>query len=148
MPNGFYERLGNQNSRTLILRRLLGMFYKPFYRYGSHIEFIWFKEYYGMPRGALFGQKENFTLCFSGKRRSLLHLNTAQRSFFPLQSFSRKTSRKIGYKSARIQLFREKLSAKVRATMPKGIVGGFEFTVLQRNLQEWHERPWTYVYNC
>ena len=32
--------------------------------------------------------------------------------------------------------------------MPKGIVGGFEFTVLQRNLQEWHERPWTYVYNC
>ena len=47
-----------------------------------------------MPRGALFGQKENFTVCFSGKRRSLLHLNTAQRSFFPLQSFSRKTSRK------------------------------------------------------
>ena len=149
MPNGFYERLGNQNSRTLILRRSLGMFYKPFYRYGSHIEFIWFKEYYGMPRGALFGQKENFTVCFSGKRRSLLHLNTAQRSFFPLQSFSRKTSRKIGSKSARIQLFREKLSEKVHATMPKGIVGGLhEFTVLQRNLQEWHERPWTYVYNC
>ena len=54
-----------------------------------------------MPRGALFGQKENFTECFSGKRRSLLHLNTAQRSFFPLQSFSRKTSRKIGSKRAR-----------------------------------------------
>ena len=101
-----------------------------------------------MPRGALFGQKENFTVYFSGKRRSLLHLNTAQRSFFPLQSFSRKTSRKIGSKSARIQLFREKLSEKVHAKMPKGIVGGFEFTVLQRNLQEWHERPWTYVYNC
>ena len=102
-----------------------------------------------MPRGALFGQKENFTVYFSGKRRSLLHLNTAQRSFFPLQSFSRKTSRKIGSKSARIQLFREKLSEKVHATMPKGIVGGLhEFTVLQRNLQEWHERPWTYVYNC
>ena len=101
-----------------------------------------------MPRGALFGQKENFTVYFSGKRRSLLHLNTAQRSFFPLQSFSRKTSRKIGSKSARIQLSREKLSEKVHATMPKGIVGGFEFTVLQRNLQEWHERPWTYVYNC
>ena len=47
-----------------------------------------------------------------------------------------------------IQLFREKLSEKVNATMPKGIVGGFEFTCLQRNLQEWQERPWMYVYNC
>ena len=47
-----------------------------------------------------------------------------------------------------IQLFRERLWEKVHAIMPKGIVGGFEFTVLQRNLQEWHERPWTYVFNC
>ena len=36
----------------------------------------------------------------------------------------------------RIQLFRERLSEKVHATIPKGIVGGFEFTVLQRNLKE------------
>ena len=36
----------------------------------------------------------------------------------------------------RIQLFRERLSKKVHATIPKGIVGGFEFTVLQRNLKE------------
>ena len=50
---------------------------------------------------ALFGQKENFNVYFSGKRRSLLHPNTAQRSFFPLQYFSRKTERKIGPKSAR-----------------------------------------------
>ena len=35
-----------------------------------------------------------------------------------------------------IQLFREMLSEKVHATSPKGIVGGFEFTVLQRNLKE------------
>ena len=35
-----------------------------------------------------------------------------------------------------IQLFRERLSEKVHATIPKGIVGGFEFTVLQRNLKE------------
>ena len=41
-----------------------------------------------------------------------------------------------------IQLFRERLSEKVRTTIPKGIVGGFEFTVLQRKLIEWHERPW------
>ena len=32
-----------------------------------------------------------------------------------------------------LQLFRERLSEKVHATIPKGIVGGFEFTVLQRN---------------
>ena len=45
-----------------------------FYRYVGHIEFNRFKEYYGMPRGhlvrylrALFVQKENFTVYFSGK---------------------------------------------------------------------------------
>ena len=46
----------------------------------------------------------------------------------------------------RIQLLRERLSE--RATIPKGIVGGFEFAVLHRNLKEWHERPWTYVWEC
>ena len=35
-----------------------------------------------------------------------------------------------------IQLFRKRLSEKVHATIPKGIVGGFEFSVLQRNLKE------------
>ena len=45
-----------------------------------------------------------------------------------------------------IQLYFEKcFRKKVHATIPKGIVGVFEFTVLQRNLKEWHERPWTYV---
>ena len=33
-------------------------------------------------------------------------------------------------------LFRERLSKKVHATIPKGIVGGFELTFLQRNLKE------------
>ena len=37
---------------------------------------------------ALFGQKENVTVYFSAKRRSLLHPNTAQRSFFPTTIFS------------------------------------------------------------
>ena len=45
-------------------------------------------------------------------------------------------------KSCKIQLFRERLSEKVHATILKGIVGGFEFTVFQRNLKEWHEKPW------
>ena len=44
-----------------------------------------------------------------------------------------------------MQLFRERLSGKVHATIPKGIVGGFEGTVLQRNLKECYERPRTYV---
>ena len=35
-----------------------------------------------------------------------------------------------------IQLFRERLAENVRTTIPKGIVGGFEFTVLQRNFKE------------
>ena len=35
-----------------------------------------------------------------------------------------------------IQLFRERLSEKVLATIPKGIVGDFEFSFLQRNLKE------------
>ena len=35
-----------------------------------------------------------------------------------------------------IQLFPERLSEKVHATILKGIMGGFEFTVLQRNLKE------------
>ena len=47
-----------------------------------------------------------------------------------------------------IQLFRERLSDKVHTTTPKGIVGGFEFTVFQRNLEEGQERPWTYVCEC
>ena len=48
-----------------------------------------------------------------------------------------------------IQLFRERLSEKnVHATIPKSIVGGFRFSVLQRNLKEWQERPWEYVCEC
>ena len=35
-----------------------------------------------------------------------------------------------------IQLLRERLSEKVPATIPKGIAGGFEFTVIQRSLKE------------
>ena len=44
-----------------------------------------------------------------------------------------------------LQLLRERLWVKVHRTIPKAIVVGFELTVLQRNLKEWLERPWTYV---
>ena len=40
------------------------------------------------------------------------------------------------WRTLRIQLFRERLSEKVHATIPKGIVGGFVSPVLQRNLKE------------
>ena len=43
----------------------------------------------------------SFTVYFSGKRRSLLHPNMAQGSFFPLQSYSKKTLRKNVLKSVR-----------------------------------------------
>ena len=33
-----------------------------------------------------------------------------------------------------IQLFRKRLSEKVHATIPKGIVGGFEITVLHERM--------------
>ena len=36
---------------------------------------------------AFFEQNENFNVYFSGKRRSLLHPNTAQRSFFRITIF-------------------------------------------------------------
>ena len=42
-----------------------------------------------------------FHCIFLGKRRSLLHQNTAQGSFFPLQSYSKKTLRKNVPKNAR-----------------------------------------------
>ena len=55
------------------------------------------------------------------------------------------TLKRPAAKITHIQLFRERLSEKVHATIPKGIVGGFEFTLLQRNLKEWYGRPRTQV---
>ena len=40
------------------------------------------------------------------------------------------------YVSVRLQLFRERLLEKVHATIPKGIVSGFEFTAFQKSLKE------------
>ena len=45
-----------------------------------------------------------------------------------------------------IQLFWERLSEKGHMTIPKGIEGSLECTVLQRNLKESHWRLWTYVW--
>ena len=56
--------------------------------------------------------------------------------------------RVLRFRNYRIRPFRERLSDKVHATTPKGIVGGFEFTVFQRNLKECYWRPRTYVCEC
>ena len=84
-----------KNTRLLTTGSCINKPSTPFYRYVGHVEFIRFKEYYGMPRGhslsiffgALFRQKEKFNVYFSGRRHSLLHPKTAQRSFFPISIF-------------------------------------------------------------
>ena len=67
-------------------------------------------------------------------------------SFFRLKNS--KNSREAKETAIRKQLFRERLSEKVHATIPKGIVGAFKCTGLQRNLKEWHGRPRTSVCEC
>ena len=47
-----------------------------------------------------------------------------------------------------VQLFRERLSREVHATIPKDIIGGFGFIALRKNLKEWHDRQWTYACEC
>ena len=37
---------------------------------------------------------------------------------------------------------RKVVGKSVHATIPKGIEGGFEFTVFQRNFREWQGRQW------
>ena len=81
---------------------------RPFYQYGSHIEFIRFKEYYGMPRGhslsiwAQFLHKKRTLLYISWKKVHHYYIQTRHSNlFFPLRSFSKKTYRKIGPKSKR-----------------------------------------------
>ena len=44
--------------------------------------------------------------------------------------------------------FPRKVVGKSARDNPKSIVGRLEFTVVQRNLKEWQERPWAYVFEC
>ena len=72
--------------------------YRPFYRFGGHIEFIKFMEYYGMPRGyslsifTRFSGKKKTSMYISREKRDHYYIQTRHKDlFFPLQSFSRKT---------------------------------------------------------
>ena len=53
-----------------------------------------------------------------------------------------------GFSSFFIQLFRKRLSEKVHATIPRGIVGGFEITVLHRNFKRMAREAMDYVSEC
>ena len=64
------------------------------------------------------------------------HLNTASRKSLEIQASLYHKMKRPFEPNICIQLFRESLLEKVHATIPKGIVGGFEFNVLQRNLKE------------
>ena len=52
------------------------------------LRLLWDAQGVGALTQYLRGKKENFTVYFSGKRRSLLHPNMAQQSFFPITIFS------------------------------------------------------------
>ena len=65
------------------------------------------------------GQKENFTVYFSGKRRSLLHPNTAQQSFFShynlfLGKLEEKLARKARVNTKRASRIKSKYTAIAR----------------------------------
>ena len=66
---------------------------RPFTDTATILNLLNLKSIMGCPGGtrsvfsALFRQKENFTVYFSGKRQSLLHPNAPQRSLFPITIF-------------------------------------------------------------
>ena len=49
---------------------------RPFYQYCSHIEFIRFKEYYGMPRGHSLSIYERFP----GKKRTSMYISRKKKA--------------------------------------------------------------------
>ena len=58
------------------------IFNRPFYPYGGHIEFIRFKEYYGMPRG----HSLSIYARFSGKKRTSLYISWEKGDHYYIQT--------------------------------------------------------------
>ena len=86
------------------------IFNRPFYPYGGHIEFIRFKEYYGMPRWHLFSiyarfsDKMTTSLYISREKGVRYYIQTRHNDlFFPLQ----------------LNLFRGKLIHLIEKSWPK-----------------------------
>ena len=63
------------NIYLVIIRYFLN---RPFYRYGGHIEFIRFKEYYRMPRGYSLSVKARFL----GKKRTSLYISREKGDYY------------------------------------------------------------------
>ena len=62
---------------------------KTFYRYGGHIEFIWFKEYYGLSREhslSIYARRELHCL-FLGKKAITITSKHGTTIFFPIIIF-------------------------------------------------------------
>ena len=81
-------------------------FNRPFYRYGGQIEFIRFKKYYGMPRGhslsiyASFSDKKRTSKYISRQKGDHYYIQRRHNDlFFSLQSFSKKTLKKMAGKA-------------------------------------------------
>ena len=55
---------------------------RPFHRYGGYIEFIRFKEYYGMPRGHLL----SIYARFSGKKRTSMYISREKGDHYYIQT--------------------------------------------------------------
>ena len=73
-----------------------------------------------------------FAIQLSGKERNIPDLFSRFEQCWIVPCFIALLTRRSRY----TQLFRERLSGKVHATILKGIVGGFEFSFFQRNLKE------------
>ena len=55
---------------------------RPFYRYGGHIEFIRFKEYYGMPRE----HSLRIYARVAGKKRTLMYISQEKGGHYYIQT--------------------------------------------------------------
>ena len=75
IKSGYVLKRKNGNSvkniRLLTTGSCINKSSTPFYRYVGHIEFIRFKEYYGMPRG----HSLSIFALFSGKKRSSMYIS-------------------------------------------------------------------------
>ena len=75
----------NSSSSTVLLQCTQWhiLFNRPFYWYGGHIEFIRFKEYYGMPRG----HSLSFYTRFLGKKRTSLYISWEKGDYYYIQTW-------------------------------------------------------------
>ena len=84
---------------------------RPFYRHGGHIEFIRFKEYYGMHRG----HSLSINARFSGKKRTSMYISREKGDRYHIQR--RHNDLFFSLQSFFFFFFKEKLARKARVHM-------------------------------